>query len=179
MYFWNVDALARDLKDNKVTMHEQFYYFIGLLVFVFFCVCPSLEHFFRIMVFTYEINNLLFILIYGIVLWGMFYLYKINKAGDNKDFFGRIFSLGFPSFIRFIPFFLLISFLMGRVEGFIGWVLKLSAEALNVSPLYYGRVVHHGAETALIIGVLLAIIIPVWYFRYLGKKLRYVAGATA
>lgn len=66
---------------------------------------------------------------------------------------------------------------MGRVEGFIGWVLKLSAEALNASPLYYGRVVHHGAETALIIGVLLAIIIPIWYFRYLGKKLRYVAGA--
>ncbi len=68
---------------------------------------------------------------------------------------------------------------MGRVDGLIGWVLKLSAKGLNLSPEYYGRVVYLGAEIAFILGVLLAIIIPIWYFRYLGKKLRYVSGVLS
>ncbi len=65
---------------------------------------------------------------------------------------------------------------MGGIEGLLGLFLEEIAQALNLSAHYYGRLVHQGAEAAFILGALISIFIPIYYFLYLSKKLRYVAG---
>lgn len=91
MYFWKAKALARDLKENKVSEKEQMVYY--LLVGIAFII-PG----------NRDISWLEWtILITGVVL-GTIWCYQVNKRGDNQNFIVRMTCLSLPVLIRLAVF---------------------------------------------------------------------------
>ncbi|MEX0672145.1 MAG: hypothetical protein WD068_02205 [Candidatus Babeliales bacterium] len=137
MYFWNVKALAKDLKNNLVSESDKMKYLLGmnLLTFILIGANQLSNIILNIQISTPELNRLIgdirrffkvpvkhrgilylrilqedlvfwvikaffVILLFGAVIWGIYYCFAINKAGDNKSFIQRMVCLSFPIAIR-------------------------------------------------------------------------------
>ena len=98
MYWWNVKALANELKAKKVPQLEKFKYFfatsiVAALLFEFVYLVPLLQE-----VTTLDVAGSLAYII--LVALGIIVCYKANKGGDNKEFIDRFICLSWPIGIR-------------------------------------------------------------------------------
>ncbi|MDH5681086.1 MAG: hypothetical protein OEZ36_05845 [Spirochaetota bacterium] len=111
MYWFNVKALAEDLKNETLSEKEKVKYFFVYFLFVTLALALSnLETEDKIPdVLRY--TSLILEPIIAIV--GLILCYIENKSRDNKDFIVRFISLSWPISIRlllvFIPWFIVLS----------------------------------------------------------------------
>lgn len=115
MYWWNVQALAGDLKDSRVAQKDQFKYLIVFMIAGLigeFSVNNGLKP-------TTDIDELLFTSVFLITIFGLFLCYRSNQAGDDKDFILRVICLGFPVTIRVAAVWFPVFFAVGLIESFV------------------------------------------------------------
>jgi len=100
MHFWNIDALAEELKSGKLTELQAFKYFLVVLLI------QSGPYFLPI---RSEGGHTFYSLGFGSVfplLWlasgiaGLILCFRANQQADGKDFIQRIICLELPSLIR-------------------------------------------------------------------------------
>jgi hypothetical protein len=77
--------------------------------------------------------------------YGIYYTYKVNRAGDNHDFVGRSISMGFPLGIRFlaavVPLVIVLSVIGHALRIPYGaWTLVF---VLGLMFVYFWRLAHH------------------------------------
>lgn len=101
MYFWNVKALAQDLREHKVSEYDKMRYFLVMTIALVLSSYLSVEQFSKLLLL-----ELLLSLIISCV--GVIACYRANKAGDNKQFIERFTCLGLPISVRFVVLFTLI-----------------------------------------------------------------------
>lgn len=119
MYWWNIKALANELKANKVPQYEKFKYFfafmlVDAILFEFVYLFPLQE---GPKVLDY-VDSLAII---SITLLGIILCYKANKKGDNKEFIDRFICLSWPIGVRLfvifiavlIPYFIIADSVLG------------------------------------------------------------------
>jgi uncharacterized membrane-anchored protein YitT (DUF2179 family) len=99
MYFWKIDKLKEDIKNNEFYEKDRFLYSV---IYVTFCAI-GLELMWLIPTENYNLwdslssfSNIL------IVFLGTIYAYKSNGGKNGTDFLGRYFSIGFVVTIRFL-----------------------------------------------------------------------------
>jgi hypothetical protein len=146
MYLWKVDKLVGDFKSGRVNQKEEFKYMLTFSVLLVFITDPILY-----IDYSYNINDIAnTVLSLAISVWGVYYCYKINSAGDNKDFIVRVMCIGLLVGIRllvtFFSIFLLLCVFMANV------------------------VYEASAYRAVVIGIL-----SVLYYIYLSKKIKAVS----
>ena len=98
MYWWNIKALAKELKAKKVSQLEKFKYFFAISIVAvvyleFVYLVPLLEELTTLDV----VGSLAYIFL---VVLGTIFCYKANKEGDNKEFVDRFICLSWPIGIR-------------------------------------------------------------------------------
>ncbi len=110
MYFWNIEALKKDIVKDRLTEKERFVYVLIYLVLtaVGFEYLQQVDTELENIWDSIEaIANVL------IVLIGTFCAYRANGGENGQDFLGRYFSIGFVVSIRFfvylIPIVILLS----------------------------------------------------------------------
>ncbi|MBR9875587.1 hypothetical protein L3V31_15785 [Vibrio sp. J1-1] len=101
MYFWNIEALKRDIVGGRLTEKDRFVYALIYIVFS----AATYEYFQGT---NTEYSNLWdkieAIANVVVVLAGTYFTYRANGANNGRDFLGRYFSLGFVVTIRFLVF---------------------------------------------------------------------------
>ncbi|WP_372378341.1 hypothetical protein ACBZ91_04335 [Vibrio natriegens] len=98
MYFWNIEALKRDILGGRLTEKDRFIYALIYIVssaaaFEYFQ--GSNNEYTNIWDQIEAISNVV------VVLAGTYFTYRANGANSGRDFLGRYFSLGFVVTIRF------------------------------------------------------------------------------
>ena len=158
MYLWKVDNLVEDFKSGKVSQKEEFKYMLLFTVLIIFSSDPLL--YIDSSYNTYDfVSSLLWL---ASSVWGIYYCYKINSEGDNKDFIIRVMCIGLPVAIRVLVFLIPIILLIGFVEGFSS--VKLTAQDPNAEA--YDTTAYQ---------VVTSVIYVVSYYMYLAKKIRAVS----
>jgi len=101
MYFWKVDDLVADFRENKVTAKEEVKYMIC------WCCIASLVSWSEMTVPTqynvFDFAGFYFSCFLSVL--GVYICYKINSAGDGKDFIVRIICISIPVLIRIVVFY--------------------------------------------------------------------------
>ncbi|WP_428026199.1 hypothetical protein [Arcobacter sp.] len=156
MYLWKVDSLVNDFRENNVSQKEEFKYMLVLTILMIIATDPIL--YIDITHNTYDV--LMSFLILGISIIGLYYSYKINSSGDNKNFIVRVMCLGLPILIRTITIFIPI-FIIGIIveEMFIVTPIELEKETVETTLLH----------------VVLNSLFIVTYYWYLYKKVQTVS----
>lgn len=96
MYLWNIDALVQDFKAGNVTQKEQFKYMLLCTIAMTLASDPLLH-----IGSSYNHYDMIStVLVLGLSIVGIFWCYKINTAGDNKDFITRVTCIGLPAIVR-------------------------------------------------------------------------------
>ncbi|MDH5601353.1 MAG: hypothetical protein OEY78_08635 [Gammaproteobacteria bacterium] len=162
MYFWKVDQLVEDFRNDNVTQKEQFHYILLFTILTILGSDPALY-----IDFTYHINDLyMSILLLTVNICGVFYLYIKNSTGDNKDFLPRVICLGLPVLIRTIVFCIPILFLIGFVEAFFEPELNTADLEDEIYKTTYGEI----AAVNFVI---------MFYYYYLAKKISLLSQKKA
>ena len=155
MYFWKVDSLVEDFKNNQVSQKEELKYYLATTILLCLAVDPILyvgstyNHF-----DTISSISVLFITICGIL-----YCYKINSNGDNKDFIKRVVCIGFPLLIILLVLIFPLFFLLAFVEALIFDTSTLMSESM---------------DTTLLDTIIYCLFIIIYYFM-LSSKIKAVA----
>ncbi len=96
VHFWNVNAVADELKNNHLSERKQFHYF-----------CFSFAVAGKITLFLAYVSNYSylqgftdFVVGISIALVGLFACFRVNEKGDNEHFLARFFCLSLPISIR-------------------------------------------------------------------------------
>ena len=113
MYLWKVDSLVEDFKSGKVTQKEEFKYY---LLFILTVTCLTAPVFGKSSFNYFDVIALVAML--GITTYGVYYCYKINASGDNRDFIARITCLGLPIIIRLLVILIPIALVWGAIKTF-------------------------------------------------------------
>ena len=158
MYFWKVNNLVEDFKSGKVSQKEEFKYMLLFSVLMIFTSDPLFY-----VGSSYNIyDSVSTILMLAASVWGVYYCYKINSAGDNKDFIVRVMCIGLPVGIRVLVIFIPIYILVQALTRFLSE--ELTADGSNTE-----------AYETTIYSVAISFIFIVSYYVYLAKKIRAVS----
>ncbi len=100
MYWWNASKLAEDLQEGRVDERERFKYFLA--TFIGWVLVTQLFAYYG---GSFELTRLIpLALSVAAGGLGIYACFKANKAGDDKDFIGRMICLGWPCAFRTIAF---------------------------------------------------------------------------
>ena len=154
MYFWKVDQLVDDFKSEKVSQKEEFKYMLLFTVLITAMTDPFL--YIGSSYNLYDSINSVSMLVVSIL--GVYYCYKINSEGDNKNFIVRIMCIGLPVMVRVLAFMIPVLILGSIIE-------EINTEETIDSDLY---------ETSIFM-VIATVVFVVSYYLYLAKKIRAVS----
>ncbi|MFA6903568.1 MAG: hypothetical protein WC236_10840 [Gallionellaceae bacterium] len=155
MYFWKVDKLVDDFKAGKVSQKEEFKYMLAFSMLMVLITDPV---FYETTPYNlYGAINTISLLIVSI--WGVYYCYKVNEAGDNKDFIVRVTCIGLPVIVRVLVFGIPIIVVGVIINGFIFGFEKTNSE-VNETSIY-----------SMAAGVVVSVI----SYIYLARKMRAVS----
>jgi len=127
MYIWNVKALEQGLRGGIISEREQFKYVLFLVIIggIFVGALASIGgewNFWRFL--DYLMFNVI-----GIV--GAITCYRVNKAGDDKDFIVRYTCLTVPVVVRFVLLITVpLALLIGSFEAMTGRDILLWEEKI-------------------------------------------------
>ncbi|BEV07840.1 hypothetical protein [Methylophilus sp. DW102] len=159
MYLWKVDSLVKDFKSGKVSQKEEFKY---MLMFTILMSVASNQALYIESIYNYY-DALSSALVFGISIFGVYYCYKINSCGDDRDFLVRVFCIGLPVLIRVSA--VMIPLLIG----------SKSLETLLLNPEFLNEVT---VETTVVDVVVISTSIAAYYW-YLATKIRAVSSKNA
>ena len=155
MYFWKIDKLVDDFKTAKVSQKEEFKYMLVFTVLMTLITDPVFSETTPYNLYS-AINTIALILV---SIWGVYYCYKVNRAGDNKDFIVRVICLGLPVTVRVLTFVLPIIFVGVIIYGVIFGFENMSGD-VNETTIF-----------SLVAGV----VVSVLGYVYLATKIRAVS----
>lgn len=158
MYLWKVDSLVEDFKTDKVTQWEEFKY---MLLFSVLTVITYEPLSCNVSAYNYY-DYIDSVLAVAITIGGVYYCYKINKEGDNKNFIARVICIGLPVAVRISVLFILVLFLYTGLELAIIDIESVAEDELEVY------------ETTPLMVTTLSIVM-ILYYLYLSKKIRAVS----
>ena len=130
MYLWNVDELVNDFRSGRVTQIEEFKYMLLFTIAMTLGSDPFLYDgaFYN----KYDFINTVFITCISII--GLFYCYKININGDNKEFIVRVMCIGLPVLIRLVIFFIPVFVILAFIEEmFIDSPIEVESDAYQTT----------------------------------------------
>ena len=159
MYIWKVDELVEDFRSGAVTQKEEFKYLLLFTIAMAIACDPALyidmsyNHFDTIGSATGILISII----------GLFFCYKANSSGDNKDFIVRTMCIGLPVLIRTLAIFIPIFIVAGILEG-----AAMATSESESEPI----------ESTLMQVVLMALMVSFYYY-YLSTKLRNVSSVNA
>lgn len=113
MYLWNVDALIKDVKENKLSDREQFKYVMAYSLLMMLASDPVI-HFGLKYSYIDAISSLILL---GITVSGIMLCKRENDAVGGQDFLLRFFTIGLPISIRFIAIALPLGIIVGILSG--------------------------------------------------------------
>ncbi|WP_371364632.1 hypothetical protein SRRS_52710 [Sporomusa rhizae] len=106
MYLWNVNALVKDLREDKMSENEKLKYY--LLSGVFALAVPH-----ELDLFT--------ILDVGVFIIGTYLCFEANSKGDNRNFITRMICLEIPLGIRYVlillPLFIVVYIIFDKADN--------------------------------------------------------------
>jgi hypothetical protein len=163
MYWWNVDALAADLKDNNVSDLSQLKYLLAWLILQIVSYAPNYieGHPAQPLLRAMFLLCLQLVLILGgtIVCW------RANLRGDNHNFLARFICITWPISVRVFSYFTAVvmgaAAVLGIVLGILGKGSDLEETIASV-PWYY---------------FLLLYIVPVFVYAWARQALLNISGA--
>lgn len=112
MYLWKVDSLVDDFKSGRVTQKEEFKYMLLFAIAMIFASDPALyigssyNHY----------DTISSVAVLGISIFGVYYCYKINSGGDNRDFIVRVMCIGLPVMVRILAVMIPVFIVGGTLE---------------------------------------------------------------
>lgn len=113
MYLWKVDSLVEDFKSGNVSQKEEFKYILLFTIAMAFASDPVLY-----IGSSYNYYDTIgSIIMLGISIFGVYYCYKINSSGDNKDFIVRVMCIGLPVMIRVLVVMIPVFVIWGILEA--------------------------------------------------------------
>ncbi len=157
MYFWSYKKLAEDLRDGQVTsLHKTKY----LLAFIFLYALGG-----------YETNLYDFLGFVFITVALTYFLYRINKKGDDQNFIERYVILGFPitvrAFVIFAPLTILIIVSMYALFYRDPWVLNDILDNIASLGFFHEFIIIKNMETFF---ASITLIILICYYFYTRMK---------
>jgi hypothetical protein len=155
MYLWKVDSLVKDFRSGKLSQKEEFKYMLLFTVLMILVSDPALH---IGLSYTYY-DTLISALILGISILGIFYCYKINSSGDDKDFIVRVMCIGLPVVIRVLAVMIPVFIVVGILEAEFIFPESLNEETVETTPIQV---------------VLISIAIAVYYW-YLSINIKAVS----
>lgn len=139
MYFWNINELKQQLKNNSLPDMDSLKYLL-LLSLIGMLPIPKPPYFTTGTFFYYIFGAIIFVI-------GTLYCFRRNGGPSGKDFLARYISLSWVLAIRFLPSLLLIGALMafGFLSRFSFTEQKVIVMAVtySLSVIYYWRIAHH------------------------------------
>ena len=128
MYFWNIEALKKDIVKDRLTEKERFVYVLIYLVLT----AVGFEYLQQVDTELANIwDSIEAIADVLIVLIGTYCAYRANGGENGQDFLGRYFSIGFVVSIRFFVYLIPIVILLS-----IYFVLSFpDSEVIETTPL--------------------------------------------
>ncbi|MFZ5865908.1 MAG: hypothetical protein ACOYXY_08520 [Thermodesulfobacteriota bacterium] len=158
MYLWRVDRLVEDFRNDQVTEREKLKYMI-LYAVVYAAVIDAV--FWTGHEFTYmDAGKLLVDVLINV--YGTYYCYAKNRAGDNRDFITRYMCIGLPVGVRVLVFFIPVFFVAGVLAVAYGIGTRTNEFGQSVSYTTWLDVLVTGAPYAVM-------------YLYLGNKIAAVA----
>ena len=155
MYLWKVDSLVDDFRSGNVSQKEEFKYMLLLTVFMCLACDPILYIDYSYNMYDAIVTCSTII----ITIFGLYYCFKINSSGDNKDYLVRVVCIGLPVIIRVIVFFIPIIFIGVFIELFF-----INPELLD----------DENTETTLMESVFISLFVVAYYW-YLSIKIKAVS----
>jgi hypothetical protein len=131
MYFWKVDKLVDDFKTGKVSQKEEFKYMLAFTVLMALITDPVFSE--TTPYNLYSAINTISLIIVSIL--GVYYCYKVNEAGDNKDFIVRVICIGLPVYVRVLTFGIPIIFVGAIIYDVIYGFEKMNGD-VNETSIY-------------------------------------------
>jgi len=159
MYLWKVDSLVDDFKSKRVTQKEEFKYILLCTIAVALASDPALY-----IGATYNhYDTLSSVAVLGLSIFGIYYCYKINSSGDDRDFIVRIMCIGLPVAIRVLAVMIPIFIIAGVLETTLLYPESLDEETFESTPI----------QVALVSMFIVA------YYWYLSTKIKAVSSKNA
>jgi len=131
MYLWKVNSLVEDFKSGNVSQKEEFKYMLLYTITMVLGTDPAL---YIGSSYNYY-DTLTSVLMLGISIFGIFYCYKLNSSGDNKDFIVRLMCLGLPVTIRVLTLMVPIFIIAGILEAVVLSPETLTEESFENTPI--------------------------------------------
>ena len=157
MYWWNIKALANELKAKKVSQLEKFKYFFALTIVV--VVIGELSYLFPLIEKPNSLDILDSLAYIAVTAFGILACYKANKRGDNKEFIDRFICLSWPIGILLFVIFM-ISAVFYLIIGY-----SIAGDAFFDQP-------------TTLFDVLIFIGIEIAFYLWVRKYILYVSGAV-
>ena len=140
MYFWKVDNLVADFRADKVTSKEEMKYIIGHCILLYSSTwlvsalaLPGYNTFDYAALFSEAFLSVL----------GIYLCYRINSAGDNKDFAARMVCISFPVSVRMLALLVILTvilyFSVGLRNATEWWDVVLTAAWMSIGIWYLCR----------------------------------------
>jgi len=127
MYFWKVDTLIEEVKNEKVSQKEQLKYVVAFSIIMILASDPMMS-IGRNYSFLDSISSVLMLVI-SIV--GVYWCYLTNQKTDDKDFIFRFFTIGFPIGVRFAVILIPVAIVLGTLEIMLDGSYKDNVESLS------------------------------------------------
>ena len=159
MYLWKVDSLVDDFKSGRVPQKEELKYMLLFTIAMAFASNPALyigssyNHY----------DTIISVAVLGISIFGVYYCYKINSGGDNRDFIVRIMCIGLPVMVRVLAVMIPVFIVGGILESALFHPETLDEETFESTPVQV-------ALTSVFIAV---------YYWYLSIKIKAVSAKNA
>jgi len=117
MHFWNIDALADELKTGKLSEVQAFKYFLVILLLQFAPYFLPIRSEGALTFYSLGFGSVIPFVWLASGGAGLILCFRANQRADGKDFIQRMICLEVPSLIRTMVFcipFLFIGALVGR-----------------------------------------------------------------
>ncbi|MCK5355604.1 MAG: hypothetical protein KAJ63_10835 [Methyloprofundus sp.] len=131
MYLWKIDSLVEDFRSGNVSQKEEFKY---MLLFTIAMALGSDPALYIGTSYNYY-DTLSSALILGISVFGIYYCYKLNSRGDDKDFIVRVMCLGLPVMIRLLAVMIPVVIIGVVLETVVLYPESLNEEAFENTPI--------------------------------------------
>jgi len=155
LYLWKVDSLVEDFKSGNVSQKEEFKYMLLFTIAMVFVTDPALY-----IGSSYNYYDTLETIITLVIsIFGVYYCYKINSSGDNKDFIVRLMCIGLPVMIRLFAVMIPVLIVGDVLEVVVLYPESLDEETFESTPMQV---------------VLISIFIAAYYW-YLSTKIKAVS----
>ncbi len=158
MYFWHVDKLVEDFRNNNVSEKEKFKYFLLFGVLMTLCMDPFMYIGLSYSVIDSAITAGMLIAVIG----GTYYCYISNRDVDDKDFISRFLCIGLPIAVRLLIFSIPIMIAIIALEEVYG----IGAEGNEIDVGMYRTTVGQAIWTVSFVAI---------YYICLGNKIKSIA----